>query len=255
MCNTKVLSAICLFVATLTTIYGAVDIGQYLPVCDRNSPEVNECLVEAVRKGLLAMKSGIKDLGVPAIDPFYQKELKLEYNNNQITVKMIVSEIYVEGVTESTVKDVRLRAEDESFLLEIDMFTSQIFCKGRYSGGGSFNALRINATGDFNTTISDLTYTWKLEGTPEKVDGETYVKITSFYMRPDVGNMVTHLTNENPDSKELTDLGIRITNENWRLLYRELLPFAQSNWNKIGTRIANKIFLKVPYNQLFPVKS
>lgn len=49
-----------------------------------------------------------------------------------------------------------------------------------------------------------MTYTWKLDGTPEQIDGETYVRITSFYMRPDVGNMVTHMTNENPDSKELS---------------------------------------------------
>lgn len=48
----------------------------------------------------------------------------------------------------------RLRAEDESFHMEIDMITKQIFCKGRYSGGGSFNALRLNASGDFNTTMS-----------------------------------------------------------------------------------------------------
>ncbi|CAK1601956.1 unnamed protein product [Parnassius mnemosyne] len=247
---------VCLFVIVFKNCYGAIDIGKYIPVCDRNSPEVNDCLIEAVSKGLDAMANGIKDLGVPAIDPYHQKELKLDYNNNQISAKMSISNIYVSGVSSgSTVKDVRLRAEDDSFHMEIDMFTPQIISKGHYSGGGSYNALRINASGDFNTIMSDLTYTWKLDGTPEKIDGETYVRINSFYMRPDVGNMVTNMTNENPDSKELTDLALRLTNQNWRLLYRELLPFAQSNWNKTGIRIANKLFLKVPYDQLFPVKS
>ncbi|KPJ16707.1 Circadian clock-controlled protein [Papilio machaon] len=243
--------------AGLPTLRQPILLAQYVPVCDRNSPDVNDCLIDAVKKGLVAMKNGIKDLGVPAIDPYHQKELKMEYTNNQASIsgKVLVTDTYVEGVIESTVKDVRLRAEDDSFHMEIDMFSPQIFCKGRFSGGGSYNVLRVNASGDFNTTMSDLTYTWKLDGTPEQIDGETYVRIKSFYMRPDVGNMVTHMTNENPDSKELTDLAIRITNENWRLLYRELLPFAQSNWNKIGIRIANKIFLKVPYNQLFPIKS
>ncbi|XP_068626665.1 circadian clock-controlled protein daywake-like [Battus philenor] len=251
----SVFFAICLLVAVTKRSYGAVDIGQYIPVCNRNSPEVNDCLVEAVRKGLVAMKDGIKELGLPPIDPYHQKELKMEYNNNQISAKIVVSDIYVGGVTDSTVKDVRLRADDDSFHMEIDMFTKQIYSIGRYSGGGSYSDLRINATGEFNTTMSDLTYTWKLDGTPEKIDGDTYVRITDFYMRPDVGNMVTRLTNENPDSRELTELAIRVTNENWRFLYRELLPMAQSNWNRIGTRIANKIFLKAPYDKLFPVKS
>ena len=49
------------------------------------------------------------------------------------------------------------------------------------------------------------------------------------------------------------DLGVKIVNENWRLLYKELLPIAQANWNKIGIKVANKVFLKVPYHKLFPV--
>lgn len=35
-------------------------------------------------------------------------------------------------------------------------------------------------------------------------------------------------------------------------MYKELLPLAQNNWNKIGIKVANKIFLKMPYNRLFP---
>lgn len=48
------------------------------------------------------------------------------------------------------------------------------------------------------------------------------------------------------------DLGNNFGNANWKVLYRELLPYAQSNWNKIGIRVSNKLFLKVPYTQLFP---
>lgn len=69
-------------------------LAQYVPVCDRNSPDVNDCLVEAVKKGLAAMKSGIKDLGVPAIDPYHQKELKMEYTNNQVSVYTYIDTIY-----------------------------------------------------------------------------------------------------------------------------------------------------------------
>lgn len=44
-------------------------------------------------------------------------------------------------------------------------------------------------------------------------------------------------------------------NNNWRTLYKEMLPYAQENWSKMGIKVSNKIFLKVPYDQLFPVKS
>ncbi|XP_072944040.1 putative beta-carotene-binding protein [Epargyreus clarus] len=249
------LRTVCLLLTVFSTSYGYIDIEKYLNVCDRNSPDVNECLVDAVQKGLSDLAGGIKELGVPAIDPYHQKELKMEYKNNQIMAKVIIKDIYVSGLKESKVRDVRLKADEDNFHMEVDMFSPTIKAKGKYSGGGSYNSLQVNASGDFDTIMTDLTYTWKLDGIPEKINNETHIRINSFYMRPDVGDMKSKLTNDNPDSRELTTLANRITNDNWRTLYKELLPFAQSNWNKIGIRVANKIFLKVPYNQLFPVKS
>ncbi|CAH4031084.1 unnamed protein product [Pieris brassicae] len=243
------------FLFLFFVICSAIDIENYLKICDRNSLEVNECLVEAVQKGIKDLAGGNADLGVPALDPFYQDELKMEYNNNQIQGKMVMSNIFVAGLSSSTVKDARLKADEDSFNLEIDMFTPEVKVYGDYEGGGSYNSLKLLANGNFSTTMTDLVYTWKLKGKPHIIEGITYIKVKSFYMRPDVGTMKTSITNENPDSKPLTDLGIKITNENWRLLYKEFLPFAQANWNKSGIQIANKIFLTIPYDNLFPNKS
>ncbi|VVD01339.1 unnamed protein product [Leptidea sinapis] len=231
---TMLIRILSILLLTITSCYCVINIEKYLKICERNSLEVNECLVDAVQDALKVMIDGNKDLGVPPLDPFLQKELRVEYNNNQIKAKMVMSDIYVIG---------------------LNMFTPKVIVKGQYEGGGSYNSLKLLATGEFNNTMTDLVYTWKVDGAPEVIDGVTYIRVSSFYMRPDVGTMKTTLTNNNPDSKELTELGVRITNENWRLLYKEMLPFAQSNWNKIGTRICNKIFLKVPYDVLFPIKS
>ncbi|XP_052747342.1 circadian clock-controlled protein daywake isoform X2 [Bicyclus anynana] len=198
------------------------------------------------------MAAGIKDLGVPPVDPYVQKELRLEYKNNQVKVKMDNRDIIVAGLKASTVRDARLRADEDSFHLEVDMYTPAVNLSGKYEGGGSYNALNITARGTYHTEMTDLVYTWKLDGKPETINNDVYIRIKSFYMRPDVSNMNVQLTNDAPESKELTALGVRLVNENWKILYRELLPFAMHNWNKIGTKVANKIFLKVPYNQLFP---
>ncbi|CAG9581340.1 unnamed protein product [Danaus chrysippus] len=227
-------------------------IGKYLKICERNSPDVNDCLVEAIQNGINTMAGGIKDIGVPAVDPFFQKEIRFDYKNNLIKAKMAVKDSWVRGLKDSTVKDVRLRADDDSFYMEVDMFSPAISVDGKYEGGGSYNDLNVTAYGDYVTNMTDLVYTWKLEGKPETIGDDVFVRITSFYMRPDVSNMNVHLSNDSPSSKDLTDLGVKLVNENWRLLYKELLPFAQNNWNKIGIKVANKIFLKVPYNKLFP---
>ncbi|CAH2238204.1 jg11486 [Pararge aegeria aegeria] len=236
--------SLCLLIALVLNCNGAVDIEKYLKVCARNSPDVNDCLVEAVEYGISVMADGIKDLGVPPVDPYVQKELRLEYKNNQVQVKMNNKDIRVEGLKHSTVRDARLRADEDSFHLEIDMYSPAVSMSGKYEGGGSYNALNITARGTYQTNMTDLVYTWKLDGKPETINNEVYVRIKSFYMRPDVTSMKVHLTNDSPESKELTELGVRLVNENWKVLYKELLPFAMTNWNKIGTKVANKVFLK-----------
>lgn len=233
--------------------YGAVDITKYLKVCSRNALDVNDCIVDAVQKGIATMINGIPDLDVPPIDPYFQKTYKVDYTNNQIGAKMLMKNIYVAGMKSAKVHDARLRADEDKFHLEVDLTSPWIIVTGDYRGEGRFNSLKITAHGTFNLTMTDLTYTWKLDGVPKKNGTDSYVRIDDFYMRPDVGSMFTVLTNENLESKELTDLGMRFVNENWRTLYKELLPYAQSNWKEIGTNIANQIFLKVPYDQLFPL--
>lgn len=45
---------------------------------------MNDCLVDAVQAGIAAMADGINEIEIPSLDPYVQKELKLEYKNNQV---------------------------------------------------------------------------------------------------------------------------------------------------------------------------
>ncbi|XP_041975448.1 putative beta-carotene-binding protein [Aricia agestis] len=247
----RILFLFCVFCST----FGAVDIRKYLKVCDRNSPDVSDCLVDAVAEGIQTMSNGIPELGVPGVDPYHQKELRVDYSRNQIQATITMKQIIVAGLKASTVKDARLKADDDKFHLEVDMFTPRVRVTGRYRGEGGYNAIFVNTTGDFSVNMTDLTYTWKLDGKPEVIDGKTYVRINSFYMHPDLGDLKADMTNENPEFAEIIRLGVTLSNENWRTFYKELLPYAQANWNKIGIKVANKIFLKVPYDEIFPNKS
>lgn len=47
--------------------------------------DLNDCMVEAVQLGIANMAEGITALGLPPLDPFRQKELKINYDNNQVS--------------------------------------------------------------------------------------------------------------------------------------------------------------------------
>nr|UDM59899.1 putative odorant binding protein 2 [Corcyra cephalonica] len=137
-----------------TICYGYIDIGKYLKVCDRNSDEANDCIAEAVQDGIAAMAGGIEEMGVPSIDPYHQKELRAEYNNNQISAKMNMKDIYVHGLKGAKVHSARLRADEDKFHLEVDLTSPRVFVTGQYHGEGRYNSLKIAAKGSFNSTMS-----------------------------------------------------------------------------------------------------
>lgn len=45
--------------------------------------------MEAVQSGIAAMAEGIKELGVPSIDPYLQKEQRFDYKNNQVRLYLL----------------------------------------------------------------------------------------------------------------------------------------------------------------------
>lgn len=49
---------------------------------------------------------------------------------------------------------IRLRADEDDFHLEIDMYSPGILITGRYEGSGGYNSLNISAHGTFVTNIS-----------------------------------------------------------------------------------------------------
>nr|CAD7403238.1 unnamed protein product [Timema cristinae] len=50
----------------------------------------------------------------------------------------------------------------------------------------------------------------------------------------------------------LANAALSIANKYWFIFYNESLPFLEEKWDTIMTDIANNVFLKVPYDHMFP---
>jgi hypothetical protein len=45
---------------------------------------------------------------------------------------------------------------------------------------------------------------------------------------------------------------LQFANLYWRVLYKELLPYAAEGWDKFWRGLFNRLFLKVPFRTIFP---
>uniref|UniRef100_A0A8D8W1Z0 Circadian clock-controlled protein n=1 Tax=Cacopsylla melanoneura TaxID=428564 RepID=A0A8D8W1Z0_9HEMI len=233
--------------------------GQELPtygeICFRNSPDFNECIKKTLQSLIPKFKAGLKELNLTGLDPVHVPELLLNYENGDIQGKMIIRESNTHGLSSIKVLDVRSKLNNpEKFDMEVDYYLPKVRTTGHYKMDGLIGEFPIQGKGSYQVNMTDVSGTWKIKGhrvLDEKK--EAYMKITDFGMRPNVGHMDINMSNLVNGNQELSAIALTFINQFWKVVYDAVLPFAEQNFEKVAKPVLNKVFLSVPYNQLFPL--
>ncbi|XP_077296111.1 uncharacterized protein LOC143918217 [Arctopsyche grandis] len=137
--------------------------------------------------------------------------------------------------------------------LEVDLSNKHIYIDGHFRGEVGIDTFLLSTQSYFNNTLNNVKWTWKIFGEKKIINGKTHMTITKFGMRPEVGHMMVTVPDVFKGSPELAKLVQDLSQAYWSTVYRELLPIVELTWNKIGVKMSNKIFNKIPYEELFPV--
>ncbi|XP_075235653.1 protein takeout-like isoform X2 [Lycorma delicatula] len=226
----------------------------YLEPCQRNSPEFNKCIRNALQllMGKLS-KTGIPELELETLDPLKIAELIMTYDGGDIAGKVTLLDTYTRGFSAVKIIDVRSKTDDPNFFgMEIDFYVPRVVTNGIYKMDGRIAKFPINGKGIYNITATEVTGTWNLIGSPVTKDGEKFMRIDRLSVRPEVGNLKVHASNLINDNPELSQVALAFVNRFWKVLYQEMLPYAEESFDKILRQLVNKVFLKIPYDQLFP---
>ncbi|EEB18814.1 protein takeout precursor, putative [Pediculus humanus corporis] len=225
----------------------------YIQVCHRDEPNIDSCVLNSLKKLHPYMVKGIPTLDIPPLDPFKLEETLLEYHNGQIHAKFGIRDYSLYGLRDLQYQNVRTYLDDlDDFRLEIDVFIPKIKSDGRYKLQGKFVKSEFGGKGNFNVSMSNIKATWAFTGSQVIIDGVRYMKINNLDMEPVVGDMKVYASNLFSGNEALSKTALRLFNQNWRLVYKELLPYIKKDWDKIMTEIANRVFMKVPFDEIFP---
>ncbi|XP_014246049.1 uncharacterized protein LOC106664645 [Cimex lectularius] len=251
-----------LFLVALSTLtHGAVlkngdTIPTYAKVCRRSQIDFNSCFRESLQIAIQKIsKDGIRQLKVPSLDPWRVDKLTINYGTGTpFKVSMHVKNSDVYGFSRLQILNVRSNFDDpEAISMEIDFSNKKVFIEGDYNAEGLISDVPVLASGKYNVSMSNVSGTLKIKGRiVKKSDGEEYLQVIRSNSRPDVGDMVISMTNENNKYPELHNLFLVLMNQFWKVMYEELLPYAEENFNEILTPMFNMATFKIPFNQLIP---
>nr|CAD7395336.1 unnamed protein product [Timema poppensis] len=238
---------VCLFVVVVAVFSLEVQAQgkrpDYLALCARRDPQFNKCMVERIREIVPDLLAGDPELDLPALNPVHIAELSIDTDiTEDVRSRMFFKDINIYNTDSVQIKNVRSNINDNKLELEVDIQFPKLFLDGEYRSDVRFRGLPFINKGSFNLTLGDVSMTMKLTGKPFIKEDESYIQLQHFTMSPKIESL----------EKNQPNAALSIANKYWFIFYNESLPFLEEKWDTIMTDIANNVFLKVPYDHMFP---
>lgn len=132
----------------------------------------------------------IENIGFPSIDPLTYKFGHFEYRQSaSIRGNLDLKQVKTNGISNAKIHNVKSVFEGPEMLLQVDVSFPSIFIEGLFRGEFSLGETKFKSKGDFNLTMKDVATVWNMKGNLTQINGEEFMKITSFDMSPTVGQM------------------------------------------------------------------
>ncbi|CAO1381475.1 unnamed protein product [Diamesa hyperborea] len=220
-------------------------------LCKRSDPKIAGCLKEAMTDVLSLLKNGIKDLGVPDIEPLYIDAVSVEQGGNSaVNLKQSFKDAYIHHLTDSVVQ--RTAVKFDKFAMKTDAYTPRMDFVGDYKMEGKILVLPITGNGKANVSMHQLTTRHELRGdTFTKDDGNVYLNITSYKIKFTPKYVTFFFGNLFNGDKLLGDTMNNFMNQNWQPVFEGLIPGYELHFGNKFREIANLLFHKIPMKLIF----
>lgn len=82
-------------------------LANYLKICHRKDPKLNECVQESIEKLRPKLAQGVKELLIPSCEPLEIPQVAIKQNAGAVSMESLYSNILVHGLTNFTLNGVR----------------------------------------------------------------------------------------------------------------------------------------------------
>ena len=127
----------------------------------------------------------------------------------------------------------------------------KVLLKGDYKINGKVLVLPIQGEGKSSLGFDGVTIVIKYKPRILKKNGKDFIQTDQFKLDFDTQHMTMSFSNLFNGDKALGDNMNMFLNENWQDILKELKPSITSALEQILETIINRIFAKVPYEELY----
>lgn len=127
----------------------------YLKICHRKDPKLNDCIRESIEGLRPKLAAGIEELLVPPCEPLSIPEISIRQNAGAIRMDSEYSNILVSGLTNFTLRSIRMDPETNKF--RIKLWFPSLAMVSDYNIHGKLLLMPLAGSGTCKGNFSKLT--------------------------------------------------------------------------------------------------
>ncbi|XP_039295782.1 protein takeout-like isoform X2 [Nilaparvata lugens] len=222
-------------------------IPDYIKICKRNDPKLDECILHSVEDLRPKLIIGIPELEIPAIEPLILPEVVVSPGGS---FKAVGKDVTVHGAGNYKVK--KLTTDLKNLVFSLVVAIPSLHFEGKYDVNATVLGVPIQGKGPMKANATDVTADLVLKGKASKRGGSNYIDFYNIELGIDLGNYDIKLENLFNGDKALGDAVNIAINENKQEFMKSLKPVAERVAAEMVLTIANKISRKFPFDTVFP---
>ncbi|KAG8301211.1 hypothetical protein J6590_058206 [Homalodisca vitripennis] len=214
---------------------------------------------------------GVPALGVLTIDPLRVTHLLIDQGTGPVSIKLDFNELDIHGLGSARID--RVKVDWDKYTIEVDATVLEpVILDGQYKINGKVLILPIQGNGHSNLTlgwppraahmlherilsqtigeIKNVKAKILILGKSMKKNGQEHMDVDKFNLHFTTKKLHMNLENLFNGDKALGDNMNIFLNENWQDILKELQPSIEEALGQTFKAIANRIFHKVPMNQI-----
>ncbi|XP_066156554.1 uncharacterized protein [Euwallacea fornicatus] len=225
----------------------------YWPVCFRNDPQLNRCLLNASDYIRPYLAKGVPELKIPPFEPLKLPQIELKQGTDALNFKATLKNVSIHGLTEYKFDKFEFDVPNHQFFCTAKI--ANLVLEGDYLVTGRILIAPIEGKGKFSAEVDSCNVTvfqkYKMAALADK---KVHLVPTITNTSIEVENPKIHLDGLFGNNKELAAATNAAINDNVDVLFEELKPVVEATISEIMENLLIKsIINKIPYDELYPV--
>lgn len=232
-------------------IHGGIftQIPDYIKICKRDQNTINECVknsIENIRPNLI---SGIPELNVPTLEPFYIPEI-VAVSGELVPLKASGKDVKVSGAGNFTIKSIVV--DLETLTIRGKVRFPRLHLDGRYNLDTQILIVPLRGEGNLVANAVKCDADILLKSKLIMQDGKEYLRFTSLDVDISIKDYRIRLDGLFNGNKALGDATNEAINQNRGEFLKTTQPYLEKTVAKILLDSANKIVANIPFDELLP---